>query len=134
MEKTIIAAGGVVENEKAELLLIFRKGYWDLPKGKLDEGETIAECAVREVKEETGLQHIEPGKLIDTTLHQYEENGDRITKKTYWYKMKASSDDELIAQTVEDIQEIRWVSRNELEAYLKKTYPNIVQIMKKALA
>ena len=45
---TIIkAAGGLVKNEKGEYLFIFRRGSWDLPKGKLDKGETIEQCAVR---------------------------------------------------------------------------------------
>ena len=60
-KKTIIAAGGLVLNEKNELLMIFRRGFWDLPKGKVDEGETLEQCAVREVKEETGLQNIRLG-------------------------------------------------------------------------
>ncbi len=57
--KPVTAAGGLVENEKGEVLLIFRRGKWDLPKGKLDPGETIEQCAVREVEEETGLKNIE---------------------------------------------------------------------------
>ena len=60
----IIAAGGVVTNEEEEILLIFRRKHWDLPKGKLDENETIEQCAVREVKEEVGLQEIKLGALI----------------------------------------------------------------------
>ena len=65
MAKKIIAAGGLVFNDKNELLMIFRRGKWDLPKGKLDEGEDIEDCAVREVKEETGLD-VTPVKVILT--------------------------------------------------------------------
>ena len=49
------AGGGLVRNEKKEILIIFRRGKWDLPKGKLDKGEKLEDCAVREVEEETGL-------------------------------------------------------------------------------
>jgi 8-oxo-dGTP pyrophosphatase MutT (NUDIX family) len=63
-KKTIVAAGGLVFNENKELLMIYRRSKWDLPKGKLDEGETIEECAIREVEEETGVQQIILGKLI----------------------------------------------------------------------
>ena len=72
MSKTIIvAAGGLVWNEKNELLMIFRQGKWDLPKGKLDDGETIEECAVREVVEETGLKEVKLGGFIGITQHEY---------------------------------------------------------------
>jgi len=67
----IKAGGGIVTNELGELLMIFRRGKWDLPKGKLDAGETIEECALREVNEETGVQNLELGKLIAITQHEY---------------------------------------------------------------
>jgi len=131
MEKVIMASGGVVENEKGELLLIYRKKHWDLPKGKLDEGESIEECAVREVEEETGLKNVLLGELIDTTLHQYEENGDLITKKTSWYRMKGSSIDPLIPQTEEQIEDLKWVQADQLQAYMENTYSNIIHILNK---
>src|SRR5215469_11706824 len=68
--KKIIAAGGLVFNDKNELLMIFRRGKWDLPKGKLDEGESIEACAVREVQEETGL-NVELQSFIGLTYHEY---------------------------------------------------------------
>ena len=52
------AAGGLVINEKGEALMIFRRGKWDLPKGKLDKGESLEDCAIREVREETNLKKI----------------------------------------------------------------------------
>jgi ADP-ribose pyrophosphatase YjhB (NUDIX family) len=131
MEKVIMAAGGVVENEKGELLLIFRKQHWDLPKGKLDEGESIEECAVREVQEETGLRNILLGELIDTTLHQYEENGELITKKTAWYKMRGYSTDKVTPQTEEQIDDIKWVNTKDLSLYMQNSYPNIIHILDK---
>lgn len=133
MDKTIMAAGGLVENEKGELLLIYRKKHWDLPKGKLDDGESIEECAVREVEEETGLRNVLLGELIDTTLHQYEENGDLITKKTVWYRMKGSSLDALVPQTEEQIEDIRWVNVDEIQTFISDTYPNIIHVIHKAL-
>jgi 8-oxo-dGTP pyrophosphatase MutT (NUDIX family) len=131
MEKVIMAAGGVVENEKGELLLIFRKKHWDLPKGKLDGNESLEECALREVEEETGLENLQLGKLIDTTLHQYEEDGDLVTKKTAWYHMRGASTDRLVPQTEEDIEDLRWVRPEALEPYTQQSYPNIVHILNK---
>ena len=127
----IIAAGGIVENENKEILLIFRRGKWDLPKGKLDEGETIEECAVREVEEETGLRSIQQGELIEVTLHNYLEKGTEIEKETYWYAMKVEGEQKLVAQTEEDIEDIKWVKESELPVYLANTYNNIIDIIEK---
>ncbi|MCK7539615.1 MAG: NUDIX domain-containing protein [Marinilabiliales bacterium] len=59
----VIAAGGFVRNEKDEILFIFRRGHWDLPKGKLNHKKGIIEkkkdAAVREVMEETGIEKID---------------------------------------------------------------------------
>ena len=71
MSTTIIAAGGIVMNPKQEILWIFRRGFWDLPKGKLDPGETIPQCALREVEEETGINDIQLNELITITYHEY---------------------------------------------------------------
>lgn len=65
----IDAGGGVVENEAGDILMIYRRGKWDLPKGKRDDGEDIAQCALREVAEETGLQQLQLGEKICDTYH-----------------------------------------------------------------
>src|SRR3954447_7139070 len=98
MPVKIIAAGGIVENEAGDILWQFRRGKWDLPKGKLDEGETIEECAVREVEEETGLHDIELGELVGITHHFYRENEEDIEKETHWFAMKVSGQQELVPQ------------------------------------
>lgn len=131
MPVKIVAAGGIVQNEEGKILLQYRRGKWDLPKGKIDEGEAIEECAIREVEEETGLQNIELGELVGITHHQYIERGENIDKETYWFAMKVSGDQMLIPQTDEDILELRWVAENELEYYLSNTFPNIVEIIEK---
>lgn len=131
MPVEIIAAGGIVENEEGKILLQFRRGKWDLPKGKLDEGETIEECAIREVEEETGLQSIQLGELIGLTNHFYTEKGRNINKRTYWFAMKASGTQKLIPQTEEDILELRWVKEDELGPFLSNSFPNIIEIIEK---
>ncbi len=128
----IKAAGGLVINENNEVLFIFRKGYWDLPKGKLDKGETIEECAVREVVEETGLKQVVLGKPLTTTFHTYGEFGKQMLKESYWYFMKGDSSEILIPQTEESITAIGWKSPEEIEKIMPDAYPSIRQVIKVA--
>jgi 8-oxo-dGTP pyrophosphatase MutT (NUDIX family) len=125
----IKAGGGLVQNENDELLFIFRRNKWDLPKGKLDKGETIEQCAVREVEEETGIKNIVLKKRILVTNHTYDENGKHILKETYWYKMKATADQELVPQLEEQITELRWLTAEEAHGIFKKTYPSIGEVL-----
>ena len=134
--KKIIAAGGLVLNESAEILMIFRRGFWDLPKGKLDEGETIESCAIREVQEETGLKQVQLKKFIGITNHQYfdEYLQQQVNKETHWFLMQANNNQKLFPQTEEDIEQIKWVSKKELLQYLEKSYKNITNIIEKFYA
>ena len=131
MEKKIIAGGGVVVNEKNQVLFIYRRKKWDLPKGKLDPGEDIKACAIREVMEETGIRDLTIGNLIIVTTHSYEENGMNMQKETHWFEMKASTVDNstLTPQLEEDIEKIEWVSLENLEEYLSETYTTIQQVL-----
>lgn len=128
--KLIQAAGGLVKNKNGDILLIFRRGKWDLPKGKLDENESIIECAVREVKEETGLTDIKAGKEIGVTYHTYVQFGKHILKQSHWFMMVAEKDEPLTPQTEEDITEIKWVKKEDLEKYLNNTFPTIISVLK----
>ncbi|MEO7530127.1 MAG: NUDIX domain-containing protein [Sediminibacterium sp.] len=135
MNKTkIIAGGGLVLNDRGGLLMIFRRGKWDLPKGKLDEGETIEACAVREVMEETGLTVVELGELITIGYHDYFDTylKEDVIKETHWYAMRARGEQLLIPQTAEDITEIKWVMDEELEICLQNSFPNVVDVIRKA--
>ena len=89
MPTQIIAAGGLVTNPQGQILWIFRRGFWDLPKGKLDEGETIQTCAVREVEEETGIKNIRLHELLKFTNHTYFDThlNQEVVKRTYWFHM-----------------------------------------------
>lgn len=131
--KKIIAAGGLVLNEKNEILVIFRRGKWDLPKGKLDEGEKIEDCAIREVMEETGLTKVHLGALIKITHHTYFDPWikEDVIKETHWYLMKASSDQPLVPQTAEDIEIIEWVNPDQLNERLTNSYDTIVEVVRR---
>jgi 8-oxo-dGTP pyrophosphatase MutT (NUDIX family) len=134
MNKTIItAAGGLVFNQKNELLMIFRRGFWDLPKGKLDKGETLEQCALREIQEETGLKNLRLGEPVGITHHDYFDKwtNQDVTKETHWYKMFVTGEQNLIPQTVEDIEKAEWATAEQVAACLKNSYPSIVEIVKK---
>lgn len=128
----IKAAGGLVTNEFGELLFIFRKNRWDLPKGKLEEGEEMESCAVRETEEETGLRDIKLRKPLLTTYHTYDESGHHILKETYWYSMSVSGDQNLEPQLEEQITEIRWVKPSAMDEVRLNTYPLIRDVLASA--
>lgn len=126
----IKAAGGLVENPEGKYLFIFRRGKWDLPKGKVDEGEKVRTAAVREVEEECGIRvDTVSGKICDT-WHIYKQDGRLILKKTYWYKMELSSNQELIPQLEEDITEARWLGKDEFPLVRQNTFPLILDVIR----
>ncbi|MDD2293673.1 MAG: NUDIX domain-containing protein [Bacteroidales bacterium] len=126
------AGGGLVQNRAGDYLMIFRNGLWDLPKGKLEEGESIEECALREVEEETGLDCLEAERLICITHHTYHRNGEFCLKHTYWYEMLYNRPIDLIPQFEEDIQKAVWVAKSALPEFLIGTYPSITEVFKLA--
>ena len=128
--KKIKAAGGVVFNEKKEILVMFRRGFWDLPKGKIDKGETKKQAAVREVEEETGITNIKLGKKICRTLHTYQLKEKRILKYSYWYKMTAPKT-KLIPQTEEDIEKCEWMEKGDFIENCQPVYQKIIEVLSK---
>ncbi len=124
----IEAAGGVVFNPRGEALLLFRRGSWDLPKGKIDPGETVEQAALREVREETGLQHLEIIKPLPVTYHTYRQGRQRILKRTYWFEMK-TPDLVLVPQTEEDIELAVWRNLNDFLPTNPMMYASIKEIL-----
>lgn len=132
-DEKIDAGGGVVYREtdkgKIEVVVIKRRGVWDLPKGKKEKGESVETCAEREVSEEIGI----PALLIDhflmKTYHEYRENNKLIGKMTYWYSMRGDDiSKEFIPQTEEQIEEVRWELMEK--AYELVGYKNLKPVLK----
>jgi 8-oxo-dGTP pyrophosphatase MutT (NUDIX family) len=127
---TIIkAAGGLVLNEDNKMLMIFRRGKWDLPKGKLDKGETLGQCAVREVEEETALTKVKLLSPLLTTYHTYHEGTKFVLKESYWYNMEVSGKQTLQPQVEEDILETRWVTAKEAEKLFPECFPSVIDVI-----
>lgn len=125
----IIAAGGVVTNKHGDVLMIFRRGKWDLPKGKFEEGETIEACAEREVREETGLRHLHLRRFLLITYHTYEQKGVSYLKATHWFAFESSDEQALRPQIEEDIAEAEWSDKSALSAHMNNTFALIRDVL-----
>ena len=125
------AAGGIV-HEQDKILLIKRQGMYDLPKGHLEAGETLEECAIREVKEECGLEDVKITTPFMNTLHIYYRNETWFLKKTHRYQMSCPSNCTLCPQTEEDIEEVFWFPVSELDKITTQTYPSLLPVFQKS--
>lgn len=126
----VLAAGGLVTNPAGAILMMFRRGKWDLPKGKLDPGETLETCAVREVEEETGLRDVQLKDHLVTTYHTYDESGHHILKETWWYRLSVSGNQVLEPQTEEQITALEWAEPGKLQKYLDNTFPSVEDVLR----
>ena len=126
--KVIDAAGGIVTNKEGQVLIIRRRDKWDLPKGKLDKGESYQFAAMREIKEECGLDKIKIVRPLLSTYHTYRLDDKHILKKTFWFELLYTGNGEPKPQLDEGITEIKWCSREELPEYLKDTYGTIQDV------
>jgi 8-oxo-dGTP pyrophosphatase MutT (NUDIX family) len=129
--KEVSAAGGLVINEHNELLVIHRRGMLDLPKGKLEKGESIEENAIREVAEETGITGHVLQKQLPSTYHIY-ELGKWCLKTTYWFMMEVQGAGPLSPQVEEEIFAAEWVKMDHICENLPDTYPTIRETIRHA--
>ncbi|MCB0659558.1 MAG: NUDIX domain-containing protein [Saprospiraceae bacterium] len=127
---TIIeAGGGLVRNELGEYLFIFRRGSWDLPKGKIEPKETKKEATLREIEEETGIKRMVILYKLGITRHTYRSNvGKRIIKKSHWYLIETKKQTPK-PQTSEDIEKAVWMTLENFLSKKRKVYPNILDVI-----
>ena len=128
--KEVIAGGGVIHQiENPEhILVIYRNAVWDLPKGKLEEGEDIPACALREVVEETGVSGVTIGSFITKTVHNYKRKGAVHRKTTHWYHMQAPAEQAFKPQKIEGIERVQWMRK--AEAATKLGYENLRTVLR----
>jgi len=127
------AAGGLVHQPQLGLLLIHRLGYWDLPKGKIDPGETPPQAALREVREETGLQELELGELVSVTYHTYRDRQQRrVLKPTYWYRM-LTRETALTPQAEENIEKAVWLGPKDPMPPDEELYNSLADLIRAEL-
>lgn len=123
------AAGGLVLNEENKILFIYRHEKWDLPKGKVEDQESIDSGALREVEEECSISNLELVSQLNTTWHTYIQKGDPILKATAWYIMKYKGKGTPKPQLEEGITETRWIGIDELNVVKANTYPSVLDVV-----
>ena len=124
------AGGGLVRNQSGKILFIFRKGKWDLPKGKIDKGETLQEGAKREVKEETGVKKLQINGLAGVTYHIFKRNDQYQLKETHWFNMVTTYTGKLKPELQEDITKAKWKGPKKTAKALENSYGNIKYLLK----
>ncbi|HKK09191.1 MAG TPA: NUDIX domain-containing protein [Bacteroidales bacterium] len=127
--KRVEAAGGLVVNDRGDLLVIKRLDLWDLPKGKVEKNERKKDAARREVLEETGVKATITGEKPLKTYHIYPRGQKVILKTTYWYEMKAENDCKVVPQSEEQIEEVRWIKPEEIREYFSKSYHSLKELI-----
>lgn len=126
----IKAAGGVIKDQKGRMLMIRRFNKWDLPKGKMEGGESPNEAAIREVEEECGVKDLVISKELGPTYHIYQMGEVIVLKETHWFAMQAKHGQKLVPQTEEGITEVRWIDQHELPNVRKDTYASLLELIR----
>jgi 8-oxo-dGTP pyrophosphatase MutT (NUDIX family) len=127
--KIVKAAGGLVVHG-GKVLMIYRLKKWDLPKGKLDPGESAKVGAVREVQEECNIE-VTLRRKVCNTWHTYKRNGEKILKKTTWYLMYLEDDSAMRPQVEENIEIVRWMDFKQVKEALYDSYASIRYVFKR---
>jgi 8-oxo-dGTP pyrophosphatase MutT (NUDIX family) len=127
------AAGGLIHHQGKGYLWMFKRGKWDLPKGKIDSGEKAEDAAIRECIEETGVSNLKIERNLGLTYHIFEQKEKYNLKITQWFLMSTKYDGQLIPQTEEGISKLEWIKENDLsKEILPNTYSTIIDVLRRS--
>ncbi|MFD0992303.1 NUDIX hydrolase [Tenacibaculum geojense] len=132
--KVVTAGGGLVLNSQNDFLFIYRGNKWDLPKGRIEKGESIEETAIREVEEECGVTNLKLQQFLLKTYHVFYYNDEARLKETFWYLMKTNYTGKLTPQTEEGITDVVFKTSEEVTQAFQNTYANIQLVYQTYLA
>jgi 8-oxo-dGTP pyrophosphatase MutT (NUDIX family) len=129
----IEAAGGVLRDQQGRFLLIHRRGYWDLPKGKIDAGENPLQAAGREIEEETGVGALQLEAQLTPTYHIYKIDQNWFLKKTHWFLFEADAAQPITLQREEDIEDAQWMPTSNIRTIEEQIYPSLLPLLKSVI-
>ncbi len=124
----VVAAGGIVHNGH-EILMIRKNDFWDLPKGFVDQEESIEQCAYREISEECGISGHSINRKLMETMHTYEYEGRPVLKKSHWFLFQYSGSEKTSPQRDEGILEAKWIAEKDIDGLLEKCYSSIRDVL-----
>ena len=127
----IHSAGGVIYNDEGRVLFIYRRGFWDLPKGKTEPGETLEQTAIREISEETGLKQVDIVRPLPDTYHVFWEGGRRKIKITHWFLMHTPETGRLEPTGTEGIERLDWLLPGD-PRLRERTFNNVKDLLRDA--
>ena len=126
--KFIHAAGGLVQNTNGDFLFMERNGVLDVPKGKIEKGESDEEGALREVEEETGISGLQILSPLIETYHTYIMNGKEVIKRTAWFLMTVQGAPKPTPQLEEGISWVKWMNKEEVTSCIHESYASVIEV------
>ena len=116
------------DGKRKYLLLYYGKGHWGFPRGNLEDGETEKEAAIREIKEETGIEDLEfISGFREINEWYYKNNGKTIHKMASFFLAETNTED---VELSSEHSSYKWLDYEE--AMERLTFKNTRKVLEKA--